>query len=643
MLIDAEVAAPKPEDMRLFPTATAKTDFDSDTDTDTEYEDRGDPKRRLFCCVCLCIILLGAVGGPLLATYWDEVSLWFDEIISGTQAPTPVAVDPTVSPTVAPTPAPTQLPSITPTDAPLYPPNSPADCERISRGEDVVLQSTLISKTLDIQMDVELTLNLSDFLEVVEEMESRLQRILGPKLADCLDSRRFLRTAIGRRLQIEKNLIGNVRFGAQYQEEQSCDEDAESPCIRVLTKINLFLKAEEESLPLANHVTSVLGEEELIETLGLTAPFKNIEVVGVSASNPTAPPTTSSAPSAAPDIPDTPSPTEAPEPTPAPTPPPTPFPTMAPTSTTAPTRGRNGAIEEALKDALGDLDTLNENALQFLLERDSWTPREGRVETEVWIQRYTMLSIWEDLSGWEWNRLDDWLDPDDSACTWHGIKCNTNDEIVRMELNDNNLEGRIPTEFGLLTALTYLNLAKNELDGPIPTEFGLLTNLRYLNLIDTDLTGTLPTELATMSAIRTMNIDDNQLVGTIPTQFGLLENLFNISLWNNQLDSTVPTELAQCTKLTEIRLSDNRFSSTIPTELFQLTLLKVIELDDNFLTGTIPEGIAQLTALSRLELDTNRLTGVVPPLPESLREFKCQLEENSFSNVDNGNAVNCDV
>ena len=46
----------------------------------------------------------------------------------------------------------------------------------------------------------------------------------------------------------------------------------------------------------------------------------------------------------------------------------------------------------------------------------------------------------------------------------------------------NNLQGRIPSEFSLLTALTHLNLAKNELNGLIPTEFGLMTNLRFLNL-----------------------------------------------------------------------------------------------------------------------------------------------------------------
>jgi len=638
MLIDAEVAAPKPEDMRLFPTATAKVD--SDTDTDSEYEDRGDPKRRLFCCICLCIILIGAVGGPLLATYWDEVSLWFDEIISGTQAPAPVPIS-TEAPTITVTPAPTMA-TPAPTAQPLYPKNSVSDCEKIAEGEDVPTQDLLISQPFDIRMDVSLTLQLSDLTEVVDEMESRLQRILAPKLADCEGARRFLRDAVTRRLQIEKNVIGNARFEAQYQEDQACDASAPTPCIRVLTKLNLFLKGEEDVLALANRITEVFGEGELTTILGLTAPFSEIEVVGVTAAAPTDPPTVSDPPSAGPDIVETPAPSVAPEPSPAPTPPPTPVPTVAPTSTNAPTRGRRGQIEEALL-ALGDLDSLNSNALDYLLDRDSWTPRSGRTGSAVWTQRYAMLAVWENLRGWDWFKLDDWLDPDDSACTWHGIRCNIDDEIVQIELNDNNLSGRIPTEIALLTGLTHLNLAKNELDGPIPTEMGFLTNLRYLNLIDTDLTGTLPTELATMKAIQTMNIDDNSLVGTIPTQFGLLENLFNISLWNNQLDQGIPTELGQCTKLTEIRLSDNRFSSTIPTEFFALTSLKVIELDDNFLTGTIPKGVAQLTALTRLELDTNRLTGVVPALPASLTNFKCQLEENSFSNVDNARTVNCDV
>ncbi|CAJ1932037.1 unnamed protein product [Cylindrotheca closterium] len=186
------------------------------------------------------------------------------------------------SPSSDPTMAATNPPSL----SPLYPRNTLDDCERIARGVDVSLQSELIPKFFDIRMDVSLTLQLSDLSEVVEEMELRIQRILGPRLADCPNARRLRQTDWKRRLQIETNVIGNARFNAEYQPDQSCDASAPSPCIRVVTKLNLFLKGEEDTLPLANRITSRFGEQELTETLGLTAPFNKIEVVGVTAAAP---------------------------------------------------------------------------------------------------------------------------------------------------------------------------------------------------------------------------------------------------------------------------------------------------------------------------------------------------------------------
>ncbi|KAL3942709.1 MAG: hypothetical protein SGBAC_003154 [Bacillariaceae sp.] len=179
----------------------------------------------------------------------------------------------------------TEPPSSLPSGALLYAPNSSEECAAISRGELTPSQHSMISYKFDILMDVSLTLDLSDLGEVVQEIESRLQRILGPKLADCLEERRLQETngAEGgtvRHLQ-EKNLVANAIFDAVYEEDEACDASATTPCIRVLAKLTVILKGEEARLPLASRVAAFLGPEPLADVLGLAAPINTIEVVNL--------------------------------------------------------------------------------------------------------------------------------------------------------------------------------------------------------------------------------------------------------------------------------------------------------------------------------------------------------------------------
>ena len=68
----------------------------------------------------------------------------------------------------------------------------------------------------------------------------------------------------------------------------------------------------------------------------------------------------------------------------------------------------------------------------------------------------------------------------------------------------NRLNGPIPTELGLLTGLTTLDLHNNKLEGPIPPEVGQLTALTYLDVYNSQLNGTIPTELRLLTALTTL-------------------------------------------------------------------------------------------------------------------------------------------
>ncbi|CAB9519454.1 Leucine Rich Repeat [Seminavis robusta] len=67
-------------------------------------------------------------------------------------------------------------------------------------------------------------------------------------------------------------------------------------------------------------------------------------------------------------------------------------------------------------------------------------------------------------------------------------------------LGDNLFEGTIPSELGLMTQLTELNLSGNSaVSGTLPSELLLLTSLMYLGISRTSITGSIPIELCSGS------------------------------------------------------------------------------------------------------------------------------------------------
>lgn len=66
----------------------------------------------------------------------------------------------------------------------------------------------------------------------------------------------------------------------------------------------------------------------------------------------------------------------------------------------------------------------------------------------------------------------------------------------------NSFVGTIPTELGLLTALSLLYLNTNKLVGTIPTVLGHMTALESMYLTHNSLSGSIPTEFGRMTALR---------------------------------------------------------------------------------------------------------------------------------------------
>ncbi|CAJ1939941.1 unnamed protein product [Cylindrotheca closterium] len=291
----------------------------------------------------------------------------------------------------------------------------------------------------------------------------------------------------------------------------------------------------------------------------------------------------------------------------------------------------------SLKSILGsDLQSLTSDqkfmlhpqAFYWLAELDTWKNTALTMETAyTWMSRYVLAIVFYEnvFVGDVVNQTDNgtsrfqtWLSSSESACEWSGLDCDGDGILTRVYLDYDELTGHMPSEIGLLTHLTYLNLFQNALTGRIPTEIGKLTSLKAVFFAGNRLTGQIPSEIGELSSLTRLSLPNNNFSGPIPSEIGQLTELIAVRLSDNKLSGTIPSEIGMLTSATRLRINGNSLTGSIPTEIQQLTSLTVLFLNHNNLSGAIPLGMGMLTNLVELSCDQNTLTGSIPPLIGSL-------------------------
>jgi hypothetical protein len=148
--------------------------------------------------------------------------------------------------------------------------------------------------------------------------------------------------------------------------------------------------------------------------------------------------------------------------------------------------------------------------------------------------------------------------------------------------------------------------------GSIPSQIGLLTSLTDLDLFNNALSGSIPSQIVLLTSLTDLDLSMNALTGSIPSQIGLLTSLTGLGLSTIALTGSIPSQIGLLTGLTGLDLSMNALTGSIPSQIGLLTSLKLLALSPNALTGSIPSQIGLLKSLTLLCLDGNELTGSIP-------------------------------
>ena len=122
-----------------------------------------------------------------------------------------------------------------------------------------------------------------------------------------------------------------------------------------------------------------------------------------------------------------------------------------------------------------------------------------------------LVALYTATGGADWTTKTKWTS-EESLSAWSGVTTNGDGRVTRLVLNNNGLDGTLPSALGDLSALEWLNLEDNALSGALPSELTHLTHLQMLLLERSRaLTGPLPDGLRELADLATVQIRDTEL------------------------------------------------------------------------------------------------------------------------------------
>ncbi|KAK9288287.1 hypothetical protein L1049_016738 [Liquidambar formosana] len=236
------------------------------------------------------------------------------------------------------------------------------------------------------------------------------------------------------------------------------------------------------------------------------------------------------------------------------------------------------------------------------------------------------------------------------CCSWDGVMCDrVMGHVIGLDLSCNWLQGTIHSNSCIfllphlqllnLQSLNYLDFSSCSLSGPIPTFlgsiptwFGNLTQMSYLNLSYNNFDGQLPSSLSKLEKLNVLVLSDNHFSGSIPSWFGNLTQMSSLFLSSNILSGQIPSSLSKLHQLKFFGLTKNHFNGSIPAWLGNLTRMSSLYFSFNNFSGPIPSTLGNLTQLSSLYFSFNNFNGQILSSFSELHQLSILgLSNNQFS------------
>ncbi|KAE9594098.1 hypothetical protein Lal_00039590 [Lupinus albus] len=230
--------------------------------------------------------------------------------------------------------------------------------------------------------------------------------------------------------------------------------------------------------------------------------------------------------------------------------------------------------------------------------------------------------------------LASWNPSAPSPCNWFGVHCNSQGDVVEINLKSVNLQGLLPSNFkSLKWSLKILILSSTNITGRIPKEIGDSRELILIDLSGNSLTGEIPEDICRLSKLQSLSLHTNFLEGNIPFNIGNLSSLVNLTLYDNQLSGEIPKSIGFLGKLQVFRAGGNKnLKGELPWEIGNNTNLVTLGLAETSISGSLPSSIGMLKRIHTIAIYTALLSGPIPEEIGNCSELQnLYLYQNSIS------------
>jgi len=286
------------------------------------------------------------------------------------------------------------------------------------------------------------------------------------------------------------------------------------------------------------------------------------------------------------------------------------------------------------------------------------------------VELQSLQNIYNETGGDYWYNNTGWTTEQDQ-CNWYGITCDEEDYVIEINLPNNNITGKFPSnslssfynlqrldlgnndligmmagtnEFGKTDASLFFNLrdlarvdlSQNKLNGEVDVLFA--PALQYANFSNNNFTSingfkefkrSQQTLTVCDVSHNSINTSTSDLMKNVPP------NVEELILWNNLIHGPLPKSLEEATNLRQFDLSMNALSGELPDFSSVYPNLQVLDLSNRIgegLVGNIPESLANLPFLSTLNFAGNQLSNIIPPVLGNMGQLRVlNLSNNKLS------------
>jgi Leucine-rich repeat (LRR) protein len=247
--------------------------------------------------------------------------------------------------------------------------------------------------------------------------------------------------------------------------------------------------------------------------------------------------------------------------------------------------------------------------------------------------RAILAELFHACQGRQWYRNDYWMSSA-NVCDWYGVGCH-NEEVVLINLDANNLRGRIPDSLFRLPKLQVLWLNSNR----ITLDFSNIGQAKNLMDLRLDSTGLRSIEgIGEAKSLTALSLSFNGLRGRFPAEdIFQLGNLRYLAMNSNSMTGLLPTSFANLRYLRTLKLDRNIFVGPIPS-FDDSPSLTSLDLGSNELTGEIPHGLLAGVAIHtssymNINLSRNRLEGRVPESLDRFEQLNLDVTQNGLTEI----------